>query len=335
MLSESEQKLAAASLKIRSDLLARGFQVRDVPSGIEPRPNDFDGAEISVHLFSHQVDPLNEAHQQYALGALRAAIAHSRTNPQFHIFVWAEPVRAEQVRAEQDRAEPGAENDGGLNAVDRLLRTEEWVGFSTEFVQTTIEDFKSLIYDRLVQSIPVSRELTKKIDFAPGRSPSGSNAQLYVIFDPQDALAVAPMAKYLESQGIRVLLPNYAAPQADGLQTSALQAGGTLSAADMRAIHNENLRRCDAALIIYGNVHEPWVRMKLQDLLRSPALGRSRNLSARGVYLCAGMTESKRRFSAPGMMILQGSPAASQTPTAQADFASTLGPLIQQLTVAS
>ena len=53
---------------------------------------------------------------------------------------------------------------------------------------------------------------------------------------------------------------------------------------DLRYIHQENLRRCDASIIYYGDATEEWIKTKLQDLLKAPGFGRDKPMEAKAVY---------------------------------------------------
>jgi hypothetical protein len=161
--------------------------------------------------------------------------------------------------------------------IEALMRFSE-AEQGTEIVRTSIEDVKTLIADKLR---PASRREQPRA--VPGDAP-----QVYVVYDRPDAAAVAPLEEYFGKLGIPVIPSAF-----DGDQS------------ELRERHHENLRTCDAALIVYGSVREPWVRIKQQDLMKSAGLGRLRRMIARAVYLCPEMTESKLRFNAQDLMILK------------------------------
>ncbi len=54
---------------------------------------------------------------------------------------------------------------------------------------------------------------------------------------------------------------------------------------DLRYIHQENLRRCDASIIYFGSSTEDWIKTKLQDLLKAPGFGRIKPMKAKAVYI--------------------------------------------------
>ncbi len=294
--------------RIRLDLEHRGITVLRSGSGV-PWPGSKGSIDsyiaqslLSVHLLGSSALYTEDSHSPEMLGSLEAAFDFSLSNPQFPIFVWC---------GSDDRS------SGSLRLIqDQLLaHREREIGPSTEIVLSSLEDFKSLVYDKL-------DSLASKWAAPPPPPPAATSArqqgssqpELYVIYDQQDRETAKPITEFLQGQGVTVLESVFEGDQ------------GAL-----RTIHNEYLRRCDAALIIYGRVREPWVRMKQQDLLRAPALGRRKSLSAKGVLLCSQMTDLKMRFTAPDMMVINetGSVASGTKPTL-----SVLTPFLQKLAAA-
>ena len=85
---------------------------------------------------------------------------------------------------------------------------------------------------------------------APAKSPSGA-PKLYLICDPKDEAAVEALEDYLFSQGLEVMLPAF-----DG------------DDADAAALHQDNLRACDA------------VESSLRSAVRSPLRSEPRSAVA-------------------------------------------------------
>ena len=54
---------------------------------------------------------------------------------------------------------------------------------------------------------------------------------------------------------------------------------------EVRTIHNENLRKCDATLIYYGKENEGWIKTKQNDLLKSLGLGRDKPISPQAIII--------------------------------------------------
>ena len=54
---------------------------------------------------------------------------------------------------------------------------------------------------------------------------------------------------------------------------------------EIRIKHNDNLRKCDATLIYYGNRNEDWVKSKQKDLVKSLGLGREKPISPQAILI--------------------------------------------------
>lgn len=257
--------------KVQSDLEMRGVGVV-LPEGTAADwgssvRNGLSRATLSIHLIGDTDQRDSTQSRQRISDALAAAIEYSRTNPALQVLVW--------------RPRHSEEASGQLPILDLIGKHPE-LSATTEVVQSTVEDLKSMIYDKL-ESQPGPSEAT------PVVAALGSGVQLYLIYDQRDSETAQPVVDFLKQHEITVLPSIFEGEQAA-----------------LRAMHNEYLRRCDAAVIIYGKVREPWVRMKQQDLLRSAALGRPKRLAAKAVFLCSNNKEEKAHFSAPDMTVIKG-----------------------------
>ena len=294
------------SRRLRHDLESRGFNVKPKTSSDPLKEIDaiLAGSALSVHLFGQSGANLTDRGAQQSMDVFRSTLAFARSHPEFRILGWT------------DAQSSDATTTSILS--DQILRESKEFSLAAEVIQSTIEDFKSLLYDRLGHSPSSSASPTMLTAMLSSASPTqrsagvqeippaSGGAQLYVIYDPRDADAAKPVTSFLQHQGIGVLLPEF--PSEQNM---------------LRAIHNENLRRCDGVLIVYGAVQEQWVRMKQQDLLRAAALGRKKGISAKGVFLCSNKTEGKLRFTAPDMMVINGFESTAS-----------LAPFIQRLSAA-
>ncbi len=300
-LAPVPESIEPIARKLRHDLVSRGFEIRPkISSGhIENIESHIAGSRLSVHLFGQSSAAFAERGAQQPMDVFRAALSFARTHPEFRVLGWTDAQASD------------ATTSSILS--DQILRESKEFSLAAEVIQSTIEDFKSLLYDRLSQSksesatmFSASAVAMKEAERLQEISLATTGAQLYVIYDQRDAEAAGPVTTFLQNQGIGVLLPEFPTEQNQ-----------------LRAVHNENLRRCDGVLIVYGAVQEQWVRMKQQDLLRAAALGRQKSLAAKGVFLCSNKTEGKLRFSAPDMMIINGFESTAN-----------LAPFIQRLSAA-
>jgi hypothetical protein len=98
-------------------------------------------------------------------------------------------------------------------------------------------------------------------------SKTDSSKIIYLILDKEDCEEGQLIAKALKKKSFQVVQPIFE---------------GEL--VDVRYIHQENLKRCDAAIIYFGNTSESWIKTKLQDLMKSPGFGREKKMVAKAVY---------------------------------------------------
>lgn len=134
-----------------------------------------------------------------------------------------------------------------------------------EVLQITLQEFKSIIREELVTGGRFNTHREVK-GYQPAEE--GDSKIIYLIHDKSDKKETKPLHEYLEKTGYKVVEPTF-----DG------------DLVDIRYIHQENLRRCDASIIYFGKAKEAWIRTKLQDLLKAPGFGREKKLQAKAVYM--------------------------------------------------
>ncbi len=97
--------------------------------------------------------------------------------------------------------------------------------------------------------------------------------------DKQDDEAIGPLDDYLYGKGFEVKQSVF-----DG------------SDAEVAEAHRERLRRCDAALIYYGQGSEAWLDSKINELIKAPGYGRDAKIPATAIYVAGPENSSKQRF---------------------------------------
>jgi hypothetical protein len=139
-----------------------------------------------------------------------------------------------------------------------------------ELLQTRLEDLKTIIQTRLRQ--PKSSTPATIADDCP--------PLLYLICDELDDEAADPLVDYLFDRGLEVTRP-----LREGNQEQLAQ------------IHRENLRLCDAVMIICLQASESWLQMKRLELMKLPGVGRDKPLLVKPFYLLLGQkTRAKEQF---------------------------------------
>jgi hypothetical protein len=144
-----------------------------------------------------------------------------------------------------------------------------------DLLETFLEDFRTVIQNRLKQAAEPAKGTE-----APQSAVVGENlARVYLIYDQRDRDAAAPWADFLFAQQVEVIHPAF-----DGDE------------AELREYHDENLRTCDGALILYGSPNECWLRRKLRELQKSAGYGRVKPAPTVAITLIPPQTPDKERF---------------------------------------
>ncbi len=167
------------------------------------------------------------------------------------------------------------------------LKTDAAMLDEAEVLKITLQEFKSIIRSELVTGGRFNNQREIK-GFSPDPE-NLNNPLIYLICDKPNIDSVSPIKKCLEKKGYRVVLPTYE---------------GDL--VDLRYIHQENLRRCDASLIYCGNSSEDWVNAKLQDLLKAPGFGRQKPILAKALYTNSQNEIYQRKAAQNRAIILEG-----------------------------
>ncbi len=135
-----------------------------------------------------------------------------------------------------------------------------------EVLQITLQELKTIVREELVTGGRFKER--GEIHGLNAKKEEDTSQLIYLIHDKRDGADTVDLESYLKAQGYKVVSPTYE---------------GDL--VDLRYIHQENLRRCDASIIYYGSSTVDWIKTKLQDLLKAPGFGRIKPLKAKAVYI--------------------------------------------------
>jgi len=153
------------------------------------------------------------------------------------------------------------------------LRMDSPAWSGSDVLETSLEDLKTVYHEKLKQA----PEPEPKPAAEPGDD--GAVVQVYLIYDQRDAAEASPWADFLFKQGFEVIRPVFEGDEAE-----------------LREYHEENLRACDAALILYGQGNECWLRRKMRELQKSPGLGRTKPKPPLAIALVPPFTAEKESF---------------------------------------
>lgn len=262
-LAESTLDLSAERDQIRRELQQRGYRVLpDKPLPLNDTDlraavsEDLRRSKLSVHLVGAHYGIVPEAADSSVVSLQNELAAERSRDPLFTRVIWMPPGL--EVREERQ-----------LRFID-YLQTDPAAQHGAELLQTSIEDLKTTIQDKL-SAAPLHPVRPVSDDAAPRR--------VYLICDPQDVDDAVPLSDYLFEQGFEVITPVMEGDEAD-----------------VRADHKENLLLCDAILIYYGRAGDPWLRAKMLDLRKLAGYGRTKPLLAKAVFVAAPQTPAKDRF---------------------------------------
>jgi hypothetical protein len=268
-LAQTTYDLREQREAIRRDLQQHGYNV--LPEGSLPQVEselteavrvDLAHCQMSIHLFGKTFGLVPEGGMQSLLEIQNELAIERSVRGDFSRLLWIPPgleVQDERQKKviEQIRMDPRTQNGADL-------------------LETFLEDFRTLIQDRLKES--AQPELPPLRPGSPVMA-GGAHAQLYLIYDQRDAAIAAPWEDFLFEQNFEIMRPVFEGDEAE-----------------IREHHEENLRSCDGALIFYGSGNECWLRRKLRELQKSPGYGRTKPLPATAISLIPPRTSDKERF---------------------------------------
>jgi hypothetical protein len=139
----------------------------------------------------------------------------------------------------------------------------------TDILKTTLEDFKTVIYDTLKKiNAPVPKEV------CPNGLP-----RVYLVCDEKDLKEVKPLDDCLYNGGFEVIKPFFKGKVSERMK-----------------IHKDHLSLCDAMMIYYNSANKYWLETKLNDLRKAPGYRGKNPLKASAVFVTGERTEDKEEF---------------------------------------
>jgi hypothetical protein len=159
-----------------------------------------------------------------------------------------------------------------------LLQTDVRIQEGADLLQTSLEDFKSVVLRR-TQPEEKKEAAATAAEEAPEEETEDGLVRVYVIYDQRDGDGPAPVEDYLFKKGFEVIVPVF-----DGDE------------AQVRRDHEENLSICDGVLLYYGAANELWLRRKLREIQKSAAFGRKGPIGVKAIFVAPPETPTKKRL---------------------------------------
>jgi len=159
-----------------------------------------------------------------------------------------------------------------------------------EFMQTSLEEFKTLMHKRLTENLNGHKPKTT------AASSPADVLRVYVICDRRDVSEAKPLICYLQERGYDVVLPEFEEIEGE---------------TPLAEIHQQNLLECDGVIVYYGNGSPRWVNAKRSDLVKHAGLEkteespRARPLRARSFYVAPPSSDLKDVFRPRGELVIR------------------------------
>ena len=163
----------------------------------------------------------------------------------FKVFAWHPKPISESI-FEEERLSP------------YLLRVQQLE--EAELLRTTFEDFKSY----LIRQIETPKAYAPDVHFIKG----DPNLSIFFVYDPVDKIQATQYIEFIKRRGFSVLSPK--------LEGDIMQ---------VRKDYNNSLKLFDVAIIYGEKVPTNWINMKLMDILKSPGMGREKEIVAKAVMI--------------------------------------------------
>jgi hypothetical protein len=154
------------------------------------------------------------------------------------------------------------------------LRMDPRIQEGSDLLETALEDLRTLYQERLDRRAPPPAPVEE-----PKVPAVSARPLVYLIYDQRDADVMPEWMEFLFKRGFEVVRPIIEGDEAE-----------------IREDHEENLRSCDGALILYGRPGECWLRRKLRELQKSPGYGRTKPAPVVGISMMPPRTTEKQSF---------------------------------------
>lgn len=132
---------------------------------------------------------------------------------------------------------------------------------TSDLLETTVEELKAFAIRKIKKG-------KKHHERLYGSEKPEEGKTIYLIHEKYESKKCKKIEDFLEKNGYKVINSNF-----EGKPD------------EIRTIHNDNLRKCDATLIYYGKENEGWIKAKQNDLLKSLGLGRDRPISPQAILI--------------------------------------------------
>jgi hypothetical protein len=152
----------------------------------------------------------------------------------------------------------------------------------TELLTGNIEDLKTEIVSEL-EKLPT--RLEQQDD--PPDTDDGP-ARIYLIYDEADRDGITEIDDYLFDQGVDVLKPVFHGDESE-----------------IRQLHQDQLRLCDATLIYHNQSSEAWLSFKMNDLRKARGYRAGKPFKANAIYIGGASNRFKQQVRSRDALVIK------------------------------
>jgi hypothetical protein len=267
-LAETTADLSEYRRKIKEELILNNYNV--VPDGALPYVFDtyceqvhrnLSQAIASINLVGRTYGIIPEGSDNRSILRLQLDLANESASKRagFKRLIWI-----------PEKWEASDEKMREMLQELRLL-TDRRSGF--EFLQTSFEEFKTLMHNRLTVSLNGHQAKSSS------KEPRNHRLKVYLICDERDVPDAKPLITYLQKEKrYEVFLPEFEEIEGD---------------IPLSVLHQQTLLAADGVIVYWGHGNSRWANAKKDDLEKLPGLektedtGNIRPLRAKTFYLAA------------------------------------------------
>ena len=284
-LAETTADLAEQRRQIEQELMLNGYNVlprEPLPYVLEDYSKavkkNLAEAEVSINLLGRTYGLIPDGGTDQSVLRLQLEFAEecAKARSGFKRLIWM-----------PEGLEP---SDDKMKRLLQQLREVADPYKGIEFLQTSLEEFKTLMHKRLTVSTNghAGKALTTAAPVGPRK--------IYLVCDSRDIANAKPLTDYLQKQrGYEVVLPEFE------------EVEGEISLAEL---HLQALLECDAVIVYWGHGSSRWVHAKKSDIEKHAGLEKTedspriRPLRAKAFYVTQPFHDLKDVFHPPTAKVI-------------------------------
>jgi hypothetical protein len=217
---------------------------------------------LSIHLLGENYGVVPEGAQKSIVEIQNEVAASYSAVSDVPRFIWI-----------PEGCEPA--DDRQVTFIDKLNTGKEGIT-GADLVQGSLEDFKSVVLDKLES---LKRAAKKEEPAETTDSGDPSSKIIYLICDILDLDEIRPLEDFLFDNGYEVVIPIFEGDESD-----------------IREDHIENLKTCNGVILFFSQANELWLRSKMRDFMKISGYGREKPLAFKAVYVAPPDSMAKQRF---------------------------------------